>query len=42
VVDGEIVLLTSLGDDEFEAVGELEDGEDDFYELIIGQTLRSS
>jgi len=36
LVDGEIVLLTTLGDDEFTAIGELVDGKDDFYELITG------
>jgi hypothetical protein len=34
LVDGEITLLTTLGDAEFTAVGELVDGADDFYELI--------
>jgi hypothetical protein len=34
LVDGEVVLMSQLGDDEYEAVGELEDGKDDFYELI--------
>jgi hypothetical protein len=35
LVDGEIVLLSTLGDDEFEALNELEDGDDDFYEVVI-------
>jgi hypothetical protein len=33
-VDGEVVLINTLGDAEFTAVGELADGKDDFYETI--------
>jgi hypothetical protein len=41
LVDGEIVLLTTLGDAEFVATGELVDGKDDFYELIPGDLVEA-